>query len=120
MGDNHSPIDRKFAERRKNGEGPELVPPTKITIRFDTKGGGMVIFEKESLLLQEEINCVLDVFRKCASRNEDAAVVASPEQKLAELEVVLSQARFFRIHLLLKGIVGHLPHAEAPERNPFR
>lgn len=92
VGDNHSPIDRKFAERRKNGEGPELVPPTKITIRFDAKGGGMVVFEKESLLLQEEINCILDVFRKCASRNEDAAVVASPEQKLAELGAIVFEA----------------------------
>lgn len=92
VADNHSPIDRKFADRRKNTEGPELVPPTKITIRFDAKGGGMVVFEKEGLLLQEEINCVLDVFRKCASRNEDAAVVASPEQKLAELGAVVFEA----------------------------
>jgi SpoVK/Ycf46/Vps4 family AAA+-type ATPase len=92
VGDNHSPIDRKFADRRKTNEGPDLVPPTKITIRFDAKGGGMVVFEKEGLLLQEEINCILDVFRKCASRNEDAAVVASPEQKLTELGAVVFEA----------------------------
>lgn len=92
VGDHHSPIDRKFAERRKNNEGPELVPPTKITIRFDGKGGGMVVFEKEGLLLQEEINCVLDVFRKCASRNDESAVVASPLQKLAELGAVVFEA----------------------------
>ncbi|MBK9258549.1 MAG: ATP-binding protein [Polyangiaceae bacterium] len=90
VGDNHSPIERKFADKRK--EGPELVPPTKITIRFDAKGGGMVVFEKEGLLLQEEINCVLDVFRKCASRNEDAAVTLSPVQKLAELGAVVFEA----------------------------
>ncbi len=92
VGDNHSPIDRKFADRRKNSDGPELGPPTKITIRFDAKGGGMVVFEKEGLLLQEEINCILDVFRKCAGRNEDAAIVASPEQKLAELGAVVFEA----------------------------
>jgi SpoVK/Ycf46/Vps4 family AAA+-type ATPase len=92
VGDHHTPIDRKFAERRKSGEGPELVPPTKITIRFDAKGGGMVVFEKDGLLLQEEINCVIDVFRKCASRNDDAAIVATPTQKLTELGAVVFEA----------------------------
>ncbi len=91
-GDHHSPIDRKFAERRKAGEGPELAAPTKITIRFDAKGGGMVVFEKESLLIQEEINCILDVFRKCASRGDDSTVVASPTQKLTELGAVVFEA----------------------------
>jgi|GEM_PF-2483298 len=92
VGDHHSSIDRKFADRRKSTEGPELVPPTKITIRFDAKGGGMVVFEKEGLLLQEEINCVLDVFRKCASRNDDAAVTRSPAEKLVELGAVVFEA----------------------------
>ncbi|HRI69595.1 MAG TPA: ATP-binding protein [Polyangium sp.] len=92
VGDHHSPIDRKFADRRKTTEGPELVPPTKITIRFESKGGGMVVFEKEGLLLQEEINCILDVFRKCASRNEDASVVTSPAQKLTELGAVVFES----------------------------
>ncbi len=92
VGDHHSPIDRKFADRRKTTEGPDLVPPTKITIRFESKGGGMVVFEKEGLLLQEEINCVLDVFRKCASRNADASVATSPAQKLTELGAVVFES----------------------------
>lgn len=92
IGDHHSPIDRKFADRRKNPEGPELIPSTKITIRFDAKGGGMVVFEKEGLLLQEEINCVLDVFRKCSSRNADASVTVSPTQKLTDLGAVVFEA----------------------------
>lgn len=92
IGDHHSPVDRKIADRRKAGDGPELIPPTKITIRFDNKGGGMVVFEKEGLLLQEEINCVLDVFRKCATRGDESAVVASPVQKLAELGAVVFEA----------------------------
>lgn len=92
VGDHHGPVERKFADRRKAGEGPELVPPTKITLRFDNKGGGMVVFEKEGLLLQEEINCILDVFRKCASRNDDPSLVASPSQKLTELGAVVFEA----------------------------
>lgn len=94
VGDHHSPIDRKFAERRKekDGQDPPLIAPTKITIRFDSKGGGMVVFEKDGLLLQEEINCIIDVFRKCAARNDEPAVVASPAQKLAELGAVVFES----------------------------
>jgi SpoVK/Ycf46/Vps4 family AAA+-type ATPase len=92
VGDHHGPIERKFADRRKPNEGPELVPPTKVAIRFDNKGGGLVTFEKEGLLLQEEINCVLDVFRKCANRNDESAMVASPAQKLGELGAIVFES----------------------------
>jgi hypothetical protein len=92
IADMHSPVDRKFAERRKPGEGPELSPPMKVTFRFDAKGSAAFSFEKEALLQQEEINCVLDVVRKFALRAEEAPRAVDPRAKLAGLGAVVFEA----------------------------
>ncbi|MRG96655.1 ATP-binding protein [Polyangium spumosum] len=92
VADHHSPFDRRLAEKRKPGEGPELPPPMKVTFRFDSKGHGAVFFEKEALLLQEEVNCILDVLRRYALHAEGAAGASSPQQKLAELGAVVFEA----------------------------
>ncbi len=92
VADPHSPFDRRMGEKRKAGEGPELLPPMKVTFRFDAKGHGTVLFEKEALLLQEEINCILDVLRKYAFHREDTQGQSSPKQKLAELGAVVFEA----------------------------
>ncbi|UQA58456.1 ATP-binding protein [Polyangium aurulentum] len=92
VADLHSPVDRKYAERRKPGEGPDLPPPMRITFRFDPKGSGVVTFEKEALLQQEEINCVLDVFRRYALRTEEAARSVDPKTKLGELGAVVFES----------------------------
>lgn len=92
VADLHSPVDRKYAERRKPGEGPELPPPMRVTFRFDAKGSGVVTFEKEALLQQEEINCVLDVLRKFAFRTDEAARPVDPKAKLSELGAVVFEA----------------------------
>lgn len=89
LGDHYSPVERKFAERKKIGEAPELPPAMKITFRFDAKGTGSVVFEKEALFQQEEINCVLDVLKKYAFRAETSAGGVDPLQKLQELGAVV-------------------------------
>ncbi|WP_170229360.1 ATP-binding protein [Polyangium fumosum] len=92
VADHHSPFERRMSDRKKPGEAPELPPPMKVTFRFDPKGHGVVSFEKEALLLQEEINCILDVLRRYAFHTGDAANASSPKQKLAELGAVVFEA----------------------------
>jgi AAA+ superfamily predicted ATPase len=93
VADHYSPFDRKSVERRKPGEAPELLPAMKVSFRFEPKGTGAVLFEKEALFQQEEINCVLDVLRKFAFKPDDGAAAASdPKQKLVELGAVVFEA----------------------------
>lgn len=64
----------------------ELPAPFKISFRYDTGGGGTVTFAKDSLLMQEEINCVIDTWRSIAV-TEDAAERLVPYQTMiAQLE----------------------------------
>lgn len=57
---------------------PSVPPPLKITLGFDPRGGGKLSFGRAGLLLQEELNCVMDVWRKLV-RRPAPRVVASPE-----------------------------------------
>ena len=93
VADHYTPFDRKLGERKKPGEGPDLPPPMKVSFRFEGKGNGVVSFEKDALFQQEEINCVLDVFRKYAFRTEDAAAAGSdPKKKLGDLGAVVFES----------------------------
>lgn len=51
---------------RTGSASTPLPAPWKIAIGFDSSGAGKVMFEKDSLLMQEEVNCVLDVWRRIA------------------------------------------------------
>lgn len=93
VADHYGPFDRKLSERKKPGEGAELPPPMKVSFRFEAKGNAVVSFEKEALFQQEEINCVLDIFRKYAFRAEEGAgTIADPKKKLGELGAVVFEA----------------------------
>jgi len=92
VADHYSPFDRRFAERKKPGEGPELPPPMKISVRFDARGSGGVMFEKDALFQQEEINCVLDVLKAYAFRPGDVGVRPNPKETLEELGAVVFES----------------------------
>ncbi|MEZ4450533.1 MAG: ATP-binding protein [Nannocystaceae bacterium] len=77
--DLYSSYDRKRPESRLRKEEPpppELPPPIEVKFRTETKGGGAVTFEKKALLAQEEIHCLLEVFRRFGAR--DPATVVRP------------------------------------------
>jgi hypothetical protein len=95
--DLYSAFDRKRPEyrARKPDDPPplELPPPLEVEFRTELRGGGGSLrFEKKALLAQEEINCILEVFKKFARR--DPATVAKPVTidpiiKLTELGAVV-------------------------------
>mgnify|MGYP000597254384 CR=1 FL=1 len=95
MADLYSSIDRRrpeFRVRKEEPPPPELPPPLEVTFKTETKGGGAITFEKKAMLAQEEINCILDVFKKYAQRDPGTVkkpAPADPTIKLAELGAVV-------------------------------
>lgn len=95
--DLYSAYDRKKPEYRLRSKPeepppPELPPPLEVEFTMDGKTGGRIRFEKKAMLAQEEINCLLEVFRKWAQR--DPATVTrtaavDPTAKLTELGAVV-------------------------------
>ncbi|MBL9103692.1 MAG: ATP-binding protein [Myxococcales bacterium] len=78
--DLYSPYERKKPELRARKPDdpppPELPPALEVDFKLDSKSGGTVRFEKKALLAQEEINCILEVFRRWAQR--DPSTLAKP------------------------------------------
>jgi ATPase family protein associated with various cellular activities (AAA) len=90
VADLESSITRKLAERRGKDAEAELPPPVKIAFRFDPRaGGGVVTFTKEGLLQQEELNCVLELWRRHALAGEAGAGEADAVVALERLGAVV-------------------------------
>ena len=74
---------------RTGSASTPLPAPWKIAIGFDSSGGGKVTFEKDSLLMQEEVNCVLDVWRRIAvdaeAPTEDGPFAIGYDAMIAQL-----------------------------------
>lgn len=86
--DLYSALDRRRPDfrARKEEPPPELPPPIEVTFRADTRAGGGVTFEKKALLAQEEINCVLEVFRRFAGKDPASVVKVAAEDPAKKLE----------------------------------
>lgn len=86
--------DRKRNERpprKDEPPPPELPPPLEVEFKTDSKGG-TIRFEKKAMLAQEEINCILEVYRRFARRDPATIarpVVVDPTIKLTELGAVV-------------------------------
>jgi len=94
MADLYSAYDRRRPDFRAKKEDPppELPPPLEVTFTTDAAGGGTITFEKKAMLAQEEINCILDVFKKYAQRDPASLkkpVAVDPIIKLGELGAVV-------------------------------
>lgn len=95
MADRYSAYDRRkpdFRARKEEPPPPELPPPLEVTFTIDAAGGGTITFEKKAMLAQDEINCILDVFKKYAQRDPATLkkpVAVDPTIKLAELGAVV-------------------------------
>jgi len=95
MADTYSAYDRRkpdFRARKEDPPPPELPPPLAITFTSEAAGGGTITFEKKAMLSQEEINCILDVFKKYAQRDPATLkrpVAVDPTIKLTELGAVV-------------------------------
>jgi hypothetical protein len=80
VADVYSAYQRKPA--RTTSATTPLPAPFKVAFAYDASGSGKITFDKDSLLFQEEVNCVLDVWRKvCVSEDPvpgagDPAIVA--------------------------------------------
>jgi hypothetical protein len=62
----------------------------KIDVQFDLRGSGKIVLSKEALLYQDEINCVLEVWRKLAFRQgAEEGPTRDPRAALAELGAVV-------------------------------
>lgn len=73
----------------RTGSATTALPaPFKIAIAFESSGGAKVTFDKDSLLMQEEVNCVLDAWRKLAvdgEAGEEAPGVIAYDAMVAQL-----------------------------------
>ena len=49
---------------------------------MEARGGGVIGFEKKAMLAQEEINCILEVFRRFARRFCSEILVKSRKSAL--------------------------------------
>lgn len=75
---------------RTGSASTPLPAPFKVTFTFDLRGGGKVTFEKDSLLMEEELLCVLEVWRKLAIRQSSAAgTVRDPRLALGDLGAIV-------------------------------
>jgi hypothetical protein len=71
---------------RKRGKAGLL----RLAFGFDTSGSGKLTIEKDALLIQEEINFVLDLWRKLAIRSAaDGGASRDPRAALTELGAVV-------------------------------
>lgn len=92
--DLYTALDRRRNERpprKDEPPPPELPPPLAVEFRTDNKGG-TIRFDKKAMLAQEEINCILEVYRRFARRDPASIVkpvVVDPASKLAELGAVV-------------------------------
>jgi hypothetical protein len=96
VADLYASFDRKrpdFRARKDSPPPPELPPALKIEFGVDGKGAGKIRFEKQALLAQEEINCILEIFKKFAVRDPaslpKAVAPVDPTIKLGELGAVV-------------------------------
>jgi hypothetical protein len=89
--DSVSSIERKYAERRAKDGDPGLPKPIEIDFRIDHKGGGVISFGKNTLLGQDEVNCILDIWVKLSVDASAVAATADPSTQLAELGAVVFQ-----------------------------
>lgn len=66
-------------------------PPSPLELRFgyDPRGSGKLTFSKGALLTQEELNCVLEVWRLLAIRHTVDGPARDPRAALAELGAVV-------------------------------
>ena len=93
--DLYAAFDRRrpdFRARKEEPPPPELPPPLEVEFKLELRGGGTVAFEKKAQLAQEEINCVLEVFRRFAGKDPATVTKAAPEdpaRKLAALGAVV-------------------------------
>ena len=74
-----------IAARRRGG----ATPPLELKFSYDPRGGGKLTVTKDALLLQEEINCVLDVWRFLAIRQTADGPTRDPRAALVELGAVV-------------------------------
>lgn len=95
VADLYSAYDRRkpdFRARKEDPPPPDLPPPIEVHFKVEPRGGGVIAFEKKAMLAQEEINCILEVFRRFARRDPATVVKAAPPDpaiKLAELGAVV-------------------------------
>ncbi|MCC6557707.1 MAG: ATP-binding protein [Polyangiaceae bacterium] len=111
VADLYSAYDRRkpdFRARKEEPPPPELPPPLEVHFKAEPPAhsglrvasgalrpeprGGVIGFEKKAMLAQEEINCILEVFRRFARRDPATVAKAAPPDpavKLAELGAVV-------------------------------
>lgn len=88
--DLYGALDRRrpdFRARKEEPPAPELPPPLDVEFKLEARsGGGAVVFEKKAQLAQEEIGCVLEVFRRFARKDPASVAKAAPEDPARKLE----------------------------------
>ena len=81
------PFTRYERKPPRTGSATTPLPaPLKVSFAYNPEGSGTISFEKDSLLMQEEINCVIDVWRRIAvAADDDVSNPVSYDAAVAQL-----------------------------------